>query len=207
MMFSGAQQMLWQRVLDFWFDDGLDKGWPSHNMSELWFRADRSVDQGIAEQFGHLVEAALYNELVDWEARPLSRLALILLLDQFTRNIYRGSGQAFAGDHRAVTLVLEGLARGMDRELPWVGRVFFLMPLMHAEDEDLQQRCVQEFESLQAQAPAEIAGKIAGNVAFAREHRDIVARFGRFPHRNQALERESSAEEQAFLGGGPRYGQ
>lgn len=207
MMFSDIQPPLWQRVLDFWFDDGLDRGWPTQNMSGLWFRADRSVDQGIEEQFGHLVEAALYSELVDWEARPQSRLALILLLDQFTRNIYRGSGQAFAGDHRAVTLVLEGLARGMDRELPWIGRVFFLMPLMHAEDEDLQQRCVQEFESLQAQAPADIAEKIAVKVAFAREHRDIVLRFGRFPHRNQALGRESSEEEKAFLENGPRYGQ
>lgn len=206
-MFSDAQQPLWQQVLDFWFADGLDRGWPTQNMSRLWFRADRSVDQGIEEQFGHLVEAALCSELVDWEARPQSRLALILLLDQFTRNIHRGSGQAFAGDHRAVTLVLEGLARGMDRELPWIGRVFFLMPLMHAEDEDLQQRCVQEFESLQAQAPADIAEKIAGNVAFAREHRDIVLRFGRFPHRNQALGRESSEDEKAFLENGPRYGQ
>jgi uncharacterized protein (DUF924 family) len=207
MMFSDLQQPPWQRVLDFWFDDGLDRGWPTQNMSGLWFRADRSVDLGIGEQFGHLVEAALHSELVDWEARPLSRLALILLLDQFTRNIYRGSGQAYAGDHRAVTLVLEGLARGMEREIPWIGRVFFLMPLMHAEDEDLQRRCVQEFESLQAQAPADIAGKIAGNVAFAREHCDIVLRFGRFPHRNQALGRASSEEEKAFLENGPRYGQ
>jgi uncharacterized protein (DUF924 family) len=206
-MFSDGQQALWQRVLDFWFADGLERGWPSQNMSGLWFRADRSVDQGIEEQFGHLVEAALYSELVDWEARPESRLALILLLDQFTRNIYRGSGQAFAGDHRAVTLVLEGLARGMDRELPWVGRVFFLMPLMHAEDEDLQQRSVQEFESLQAQAPTELAEKIAGNVVFAREHRDIVLRFGRFPHRNRVLGRESTAAEEVFLETGPRYGQ
>ena len=206
-MFNDAQQPLWQRVLDFWFADGLDRGWPSQNMSGLWFRADRSVDQGIEEQFGHLVEAALYSELVDWEARPLSRLALIVLLDQFTRNIYRGSGQAFAGDHRAVTLVLEGLARGMDRELPWIGRVFFLMPLMHAEDEDLQHRCLQEFESLQAQAPADLAEKIAGNVSFAREHCDIVRRFGRFPHRNQPLGRESTDQEKAFLENGPRYGQ
>ena len=206
-MFTDVQPSRWQGVLDFWFDDGLDKGWPSRNMSGLWFRADRSVDQGIEEQFGHLVEAALHSELVDWEARPLSRLALIVLLDQFTRNIYRGSVQAFAGDHRAVTLVLEGLARGMDRELPWIGRVFFLMPLMHAEDEDLQQRCVEEFESLQAQAPTAVAEKIAGNVAFAREHRDIVLRFGRFPHRNKVLGRDSTAEEQIFLGTGPRYGQ
>jgi uncharacterized protein (DUF924 family) len=197
----------WQPVLDFWFDDGLQQGWPTRNLSGLWFRADAALDREIDARFGHLVEAALFSELVEWEARPDSRLALLLLLDQFTRNIYRGSAEAFAGDHRAVTLVLEGLARGMDRELPWIGRVFFLMPLMHAEDEDLQHRAVAEYEALQAAAPASLAEKIAGNVAFAREHRDIVLRFGRFPHRNQALGRDSSAEERAFLEHGPRYGQ
>ncbi|MFN3713384.1 MAG: DUF924 family protein [Alcanivoracaceae bacterium] len=197
----------WQSVLDFWFDDGLEQGWPSRNLSALWFRADAALDQGIEAQFGHLVEAALFSELVEWEATPLSRLALLVLLDQFTRNIYRGSAKAFAGDHRAVTLVLEGLARGMDRELPWVGRVFFLMPLMHAEDEDLQQRSVAEFTTLHAAAPVEMADRIAANLAFAREHRDIVLRFGRFPHRNQVLGRDSSDEERAFLEHGPRYGQ
>lgn len=198
---------LWQPVLDFWFDDGLQRGWPSANLSGLWFRADKTVDEGIRERFGALVEAAMANELVEWEARPASRLALILLLDQFTRNIYRGQGLAFSGDHRAVTLVLEGLARGMDKELPWVGRVFFLMPLMHAEDEGLQKRCVSEFRQLQQQAPADIAERIAGNVEFALEHLEIIQRFGRFPHRNDALSRESSPEELEYLQTGKRYGQ
>ncbi|PKM22484.1 MAG: DUF924 domain-containing protein [Gammaproteobacteria bacterium HGW-Gammaproteobacteria-14] len=198
---------LWQPVLDFWFDNGLQRGWPSANLGSLWFRADRAVDEGIRERFGALVEAAIGNELVEWEAKPASRLALIVLLDQFTRNVYRGHGRAFSGDHRAVTLVLEGLARGMDKELPWVGRVFFLMPLMHAEDEALQQRCVDEFRQLQQQAPADIAEHIASNVEFALEHLEIIQRFGRFPHRNDALARESSPEEQDYLQTGKRYGQ
>jgi uncharacterized protein (DUF924 family) len=206
-MFSTTHSPPWQAVLDFWFDDGLTHGWPSQNLSGLWFRADRQVDQGIAERFGHLVEAAVRNELVEWEAEPRARLALIILLDQFPRNIWRGRGEAFAGDHRAVTLVLEGLARGMDTQLPWIGRVFFLMPLMHAEDEQLQERCVTAFEALHAAAPEALAEKIAGNLAFAKEHRDIVQQFGRFPHRNQALGRRSSEEETAFLENGPRYGQ
>lgn len=197
----------WQPVLDFWFDDGLERGWPSRQLNGLWFQASAAVDAGIREQFGALVELACENELVDWEARPLSRLALILLLDQFTRNIYRGTGEAFCGDHRAITLTLEGLARGMDRKLPWVGRVFFLMPLMHAEDEDLQQRSVEAFTALQAEAPAQLADAIATNLAFAREHQDIIRRFGRFPHRNAALGRDSTAAELAFLEHGPRYGQ
>lgn len=197
----------WRPVLDFWFEDGLETGWPTRNMGELWFGGSRGLDAEIEERFGHMVEAALWQELVDWESRPLPRLALILLLDQFTRNVYRGQAQAFAGDHRSQTLVTEGLARGMDGELPWVGRVFFYMPLMHAEDLSLQDRCVSCFERLCREAPPEIAEKTEGNLKFAMEHRDIIERFGRFPHRNKVMGRESTAEEREFLETASSYGQ
>lgn len=198
---------LWQPVLDFWFADGLEKGWPSGDMSRLWFGGSRGLDTEITERFAGLVEAARWNELVDWEARPQSRLALVILLDQFTRNIYRGQPEAFSGDHRACTLVIEGMARGFDDDLPWIGRVFFYMPLMHAEDLSLQDECVAHFEKLVQQAPSEISAKIASNLAHAREHRDIIVRFGRFPHRNQVLGRASTPEEDAFLETAKRYGQ
>jgi uncharacterized protein (DUF924 family) len=211
---------LWQPVLDFWFEDGIELGWPSHNLGELWFGGSRGLDEQIREQFEPLVEAALWSELVDWEAKPLSRIALLLLLDQFTRNIYRGEGRAFSGDHRAVTLVMEGIARGMDELLPWVARVFFYMPLMHAEDLALQDESVSCFTRLVAAAEQydvasegvtsetnSIAGKIRGHLDHAIEHRDVIVRFGRFPHRNAALGRESTQEELEYLANSGRYGQ
>jgi uncharacterized protein (DUF924 family) len=197
----------WEPVLEYWFGDSLSRGWPARSRNGLWFRADDTVDRSIAELFGHFVDAALFSELVEWEADPHGRLALVLLLDQFPRNIYRGTARAFAGDHRAVTLVSEGLARGMDRQLPWIGRVFFYMPLMHAEDLSLQDRCLRCFEGLRADMPEELSGEVEGNIAFAREHRELIARFGRFPYRNAVLERDSTEEERQWLEHGARYGQ
>ena len=198
---------LWQPVLDFWFGDSLENGWPERSRNGLWFRADEQLDEEIRERFGAMVEAALQQEWVDWEARPAGRLALIILLDQFTRNIYRGTPQAFRGDHRAITLAMEGMARSMDRQLPWIGRVFFYMPLMHAEDLDLQDECLSAFHQLQEEMPAHLQDQVDNNIRFAEEHRDIIQRFGRFPHRNAALGRESTEEEIAFLEQAGSYGQ
>lgn len=198
---------LWQPVLDFWFGDSLEAGWPAKSRNGLWFRADAALDEEIRHHFGAMVEAAVQQEWVDWEAKPLSRLALVLLLDQFTRNVYRGSAEAFSGDHRAVTLVMEGIARGMDRQMPWIGRVFFYMPLMHAEDADLQLECLAAFRQLREDVPQELQEQVDGNIRFAEEHRDIIERFGRFPHRNDVLGRISTEEEQAFLENADRYGQ
>ena len=197
----------WQEVLDFWFEDGLEKGWPSANLGAIWFGGGDGLDEMIRERFGIFVEAALWSELIDWEASPLSRLALILVLDQFTRNVFRGNGQAFSGDHRACTLVMEGIARGMDKKMPWVGRVFFYMPLMHAEDIELQDECVRCFEQLLNEAPQDIADRVRSNLAFAEEHRDVIRKFGRFPHRNAALGRENTPEEIRYLETAKRYGQ
>lgn len=203
-MMAFAPATPWQPVLDFWFEDGLQHGWPSANLNSLWFRATAQIDAGIRERFGALVEAACSNELVDWEAAPSSRLALIVLLDQFTRHCYRGTAAAYSGDHRAVTLALEALARGFDQELPWVGRIFMLLPLMHAEDIDLQQQCVDRYLHWHDSAPAEIQTKIASHLNTARRYRDIIERFERFPHRNAILGRESSSAELAYLAGGER---
>lgn len=197
----------WEPVLDFWFGDALERGWPAESRNRLWFRASAAVDAEIGERFGHAVELALRNELVEWEGVARRRLALILLLDQFTRNIYRSTAAAYAGDHRAQTLVLEALALGMDRELSWIGRVFFYMPLMHAEDPDLQEQGVDAYRRLQEQAPGDIASEVEYNLEFAREHRDIIERFGRFPHRNRVLGRENTPEEESFLESASSYGQ
>lgn len=195
------------QVLDYWLGDALQRGWPSQSRSALWFGGGKEQDQAIIQRFGTLVEQALDGDLEDWEVSPLGLLALVILLDQFTRNMFRGQGRAFAGDGRATALVHDALQRGWDLKLPGAGAVFLYMPLMHAEDLALQDQCVSRFEALLARSPAERQQDLQGNLAFARQHRDIVARFGRFPYRNAALGRPSSAQEAEFLRDGPRFGQ
>ncbi len=196
-----------QGVLDFWFGDGLQRDWPSDDRQALWFRGGAEQDARIRQRFGPLVETALGGGLTDWEGNLSTRLALLILLDQFTRNIHRGQARAFAGDARAQQLVLATLDAREDEALARVGRVFLCMPLMHAENLALQTRCVACFTELHQNSPLALRETLAGHLHFAVEHRDTVARFGRFPHRNAALGRESTAAEQAFLENGPRYGQ
>ncbi|HXE22242.1 MAG TPA: DUF924 family protein [Rhodoferax sp.] len=202
-------------ILDYWFEDGLALGWPSRDLNERWFGGAAAQDAEIRERFGPWVECALDGGLQDWEAECGDdeamtggrRLALILLLDQFSRNLHRGTTRAFAGDARAQRLVGEMLAQGLDERLPPVARVFAYMPLMHAEDTGLQRECVRHFEALAAAVPAALQASIAGNLRFARTHLEIIERFGRFPYRNAVLGRESSVAELEFLQSGPRFGQ
>lgn len=194
-------------VLDFWFGDGLRQDWPSTERKDLWFGGGAEQDQTIRDRFGARVDAALAGELASWENRLPDRLALVILLDQFTRNVHRGQARAFAGDARAQQLVLRTLEAGEDSALARVGRVFLYMPLMHAEDLALQARCVERFTALHASSPPELRDKLASNLRFAEQHRDIVKRFGRFPYRNAALGRKTTAEEAEFLKNGPRFGQ
>jgi uncharacterized protein (DUF924 family) len=194
-------------ILDFWFGDGLALGWPSDDRSALWFGGGAALDAQIQQRFGTRVDQAVDGGLTDWEQPVSRRLALVILLDQFTRNVHRGQARAFAGDGRAQRLVLQSLALEQDAALPTVGRVFFYMPLMHAESPTLQDQCVLLFEKLVRQSPPELQAKLAGNLRAAREHADIVARFGRFPHRNAVLGRANTPEEDAFLANGPRFGQ
>lgn len=196
-----------QDVLDFWFGDGLQRDWPSDDRSKLWFGGGADQDAAIRQRFGALVQAALGGGLTDWESNLSTRLALVIVLDQFSRNIHRGQARAFAGDARAQQLTLTTLAAGEDNRLARVGRVFLCMPLMHAENLALQERCVACFTALHNNSPPALREALAGNLHFAVEHRDTVQRFGRFPHRNAALGRESTAAELAFLENGPRYGQ
>lgn len=194
-------------VLDFWFGDALTLGWPSQSRSALWFGGAKVQDEDIARRFGAQVEQALAGGLSDWEAAPLERLALVILLDQFTRNVYRGTARAFVGDAHSQALVQDALAQEWDTGLPLAGAVFLYMPLMHAEDLTLQDECVRRFKALLARAPAERQQDLQGNLKFAEQHQDIIARFGRFPYRNAAMGRTNSTDEDAFLRDGPRFGQ
>lgn len=176
-------------VLGFWF------GAPPYAAREAWFRKSDAFDAEIRDTFGAAVALAIDGALpAPWHADTDARLAQLLLLDQFTRNAFRGSARAFAGDARAQALALAMLDRGEDRGLAPVQRWFVYLPLEHAEDLALQDRSVALFEALAAEhAPS------ADNVDYAERHRVIVRRFGRFPHRNAALGRDSTPDEIEFL--------
>jgi uncharacterized protein (DUF924 family) len=194
-------------ILDFWLADGVTLGWPSQEMNKRWFTGGAALDQAIAQQFGSAVALAQAGGLADWEAAPLARLALVIVLDQFSRNVYRGSAQAFTGDARAQQLVQQTLAAQQDRQLPWAGRLFLYMPLMHAENLALQDQCVACFTQLVAEAPDALKQRLQSNLDFARQHQDIISRFGRFPYRNAVLGRSNTPDEDEFLLKGPRFGQ
>ncbi len=196
-----------QAILDFWFGDGLITGWPTQEMKAIWFGGGPELDALIKTQFGEQAVQAVEGGLQAWEQQPLSRLALILLLDQFTRNVFRGSPRAFEGDGRSQQLVTDALRKNWDRQLPLVGRVFLYMPLMHAENLTLQDECVSRFTQLRIEAPETLKARLQGNLDFAVQHRDIIAQFGRFPHRNIAMGRVATSAEESFLLNGPRFGQ
>ena len=186
-------------LLDFWFGpaDG-----PGHELTrEAWFRKDAAFDAEIGRRFGPLIEAALRADdsdvTRDWITQPLQALpalARLLVLDQFTRNHFRGTARAFAGDAQALHIARALVATGRDRALTGVQRQFVYLPFEHAEDLSHQRTSVQLFQQLAQDEPA-----LAGLVDWAQRHHDIVARFGRFPHRNALLGRASSDDELAFL--------
>ena len=194
-------------ILDFWLGDGLALGWPSEDLNRRWFLGGAALDAEIRARFGQAVQSAIQGELAPWKALLHPRLALVILLDQFSRNVFRGTAQAFDGDADAQRLTLDTLSQQQDRQLPWVGRVFLYMPLMHAEDLILQDQCVACFTQLLADAPDALKPKLQGNLAFAIEHQAIIARFGRFPYRNAVLGRASTDDKKDFLRNGPRFGQ
>jgi uncharacterized protein (DUF924 family) len=179
-------------VLSFWFGAA---GRPR----DEWFRASHAFDAEIRARFGEALERAARGGLDDWRSTPRGRLALVVLLDQFSRNAFRGMPAAFAQDPRARALALEGIDAGEDRSLAPLERSFLYMPLVHAEDVAVQDRAVALFEELASAAPPDLAGYLESAAKFARAHRDIVARFSRFPHRNAILGRDSTAEEAEFL--------
>jgi uncharacterized protein (DUF924 family) len=194
-------------VLDFWLADGVTLGWPSQEMNKRWFTGGPALDQAIAQQFGSAVALAQAGGLADWEAAPLDRLALTILLDQFSRNMFRGTSHAFAGDARAQQLVLQTLANQEDRQLPLVGRLFLYMPLMHAENLALQDQCLICFTQLVAEAPESLQQRLQSNLDYAHRHQAVISRFGRFPYRNAVLGRSNTPQEEEFLLKGPRFGQ
>ncbi len=179
-------------VLDFWFGAPGDP--ERGRLRPMWFQKSDATDREIAERFAPLIERALRGELTGWAAEPRSALAHILLLDQFTRNTLRDTPRAFAGDARALRAATAMVGARQDQVLPPEQRAFVYLPFEHAEGMAMQDEAVRLFTRLAAEAPV-----MADMLAYAHKHRDVVARFGRFPHRNAILGRQSTAEEATFL--------
>ncbi|MCA3218665.1 MAG: DUF924 domain-containing protein [Burkholderiales bacterium] len=179
-----------REVLDFWF--GAPGSAERGNTRALWFTKSDATDTLIRTRFGNTVDAALRGELDHWSQDLQGALALIVLLDQFTRNIHRDTPRAFAGDAAALALAQRLTDTGLDRQLSLRERWFVYMPFEHAEDLPMQERSVALLRQLADEGLAE-------PLDWAIKHRDVVARFGRFPHRNAVLGRPTTPEEEGFL--------
>jgi uncharacterized protein (DUF924 family) len=186
-------------VLQFWFPNQ-----PNSNQAVMvrqwdwWFRGGATDD--VIKHFSLLLEQATQGELDDWSCQSRSRLALIIVLDQFSRSIYQGTAQAFAQDPKACALALEGVGAGhyATLETPWE-KTFFLLPLGHAEDLKNLELAVKLADELAKEAPQEYRALLEFSAAQARRHQDVIARFGRHPHRNEILGRRSTSKELEYL--------
>lgn len=188
-------------VLQFWFGDDVatDPAATAKSRGALWWGGDAQTDRAIDKQFGDLRRLAIAAELPDWMATARGRLAAIILVEQFSRNIHRGTQRAFAHDPHARNMCNDGLTRGDDTALAPLERVFFYLPLEHSELIRDQEHSVRLYEQLTREAGSELQALFESYADFARRHRDVIRRFGRFPHRNKILGRPSTAEEETFL--------
>lgn len=190
---------VWQPLLDWWFGADGNATEVAAARQGLWFGKRDSQDREAEVRFGALVEKALAGELQGWTGDPQGWLAQLILLDQLPRMIFRDTPRAFAGDSLARPLLRDGLDRGWDRRLTPIQRVFAYLVFEHAEDLSLQDRAVELFADLLNEAAAAERPLFADFLDFAERHQRVIARFGRFPHRNAILGRASTDEEQVFL--------
>ena len=194
-------------ILHFWFGDS-DGSNIDPQARKRWFSGTKTLDRQITESFGGAWQQAIAGELDDWLATPRGRLALVVLVDQMGRNMHRGTAAAFSGDELARQWLKQGLAADQHFSLTLIERSFFYMPLQHSELLADQLQSVALFEQLLAEAPDSLRGYLQSSLDYARHHAEIIERFNRFPHRNAALGRESTDEEQLYLEqGGARFGQ
>jgi uncharacterized protein (DUF924 family) len=180
-----------QEILEFWFGkpDDLDYG----KSRKVWFTKNPEFDREVRSRFLPVYQQAAAGELDDWKASPQGCLALIILLDQFPRNMFRGQSQAFATDPQALVYAKHAVTNGFDRELLPIQRQFIYLPFEHSENLTDQHQCIKLFSTLQ-DYPECISG-----VDYAHRHFQVIERFGRFPHRNEILGRETTPEEAEFL--------
>jgi uncharacterized protein (DUF924 family) len=194
-------------ILAFWFREQALTAPQIDRRMDVWFSEDSVFDHEIKKEFAGDVEKASAGKLDHWAEEPRGRLALIILLDQFRRNIYRGTTDAFALDKAALKLCVEGAMAKKDKGLTPIQQVFFYMPLQHAESKKVQARSVAIFNRL-AEAVSPTYRETFETIAtFAELHHDIIEQFGRFPHRNKLLGRENTPEEDEYLADAPDFGQ
>lgn len=186
-------------IIEFWFGLDADDKLTADRQAKLWWSKDEALDAGMRERFGPWLDQAAAHRLDGWAETAAGRLALILLTDQFPRNIHRGTPQSFAYDALARTWCKEGLREGVQAKLRPVERVFFYLPLEHSESLADQEQAVALFAELLEGVPEAQRETFRGYYDFAVRHREVISRFGRFPHRNQILGRESTPEELVFL--------
>lgn len=198
-MAPGSEAAEAERLLGFWFGPLGADGFPRRSRTRMWFRAGAALDVEITRRFGTGLRRAAAGELDGWLTSPRSSLALVILLDQFPRNIHRGTPAAFARDAQALAACRQALERRHDRSLAAAERLFLYMPLQHAEEAAAQDVSVRLCQAVWDSATGAARRKAQGFLDSAREHRAIIRRFGRFPHRNRILGRRSSPAEEAFL--------
>lgn len=185
-------------VLRVWFGNDDPQGIVAPQM-DRWFKTDVDFDTRLRERFGTVIEAGIRGELALWEDTPGGALALVILLDQFSRNAYRGDARSFAADPAALAAAERAVSRGFNRAVAWLARSFLYLPWEHAESLAHQDRALALFRTLATKAPDGFGSLGASFVEYAEKHRAVIARFGRFPHRNADLGRESTPDELAFL--------
>ncbi len=188
-----------KKVLDTWFSDLDQSEAYFQRQSRFWFMGGEKVDAQLRAEFSGLLDEAMEGKLDSWAETPKGCLALIVLLDQFALNIHRERRLGYEASERAIPLALRILDKSWDYTLTPAERIFAYIPLEHAESLELQEKCVALFTRLADGAPAELAGFLKGTLDYAGRHLVVVKRFGRFPHRNAALGRESTPEELEFL--------
>ncbi len=185
-----------KEILTFWFGELDEGGLSDPRQHDLWFRKSAETDHLCRTLFGDRVESALAGELDGWAGTDSGLIALILLLDQITRNIGRDTPAAFAGDGRALTLASAAIDACRHEKLPAIHRVFLYLPLEHSENMDDQDHCVALMQGLAREVGTP---QFLGFADYAEQHRQVIAQFGRFPHRNTILGRQSTAAELAYL--------
>ncbi len=186
-------------ILDFWFGDLGHADLPTSDRTNLWFGENEKLKLSMLEAFKEEYQSAINGNLTSWAESPRGRLALIILLDQFSRTFYRNSKNAFAYDKEAQDLCLTGLNEKMDQALTLIERVFFYMPLVHAEISEYQEQSIRLFQSLVSLSMTETTQVYQLFLAYAYAHFRVIKEFGRFPQRNTVLGRESTEAEVAFL--------
>ncbi len=182
-------------VLDFWFNEKLSV----KEKNRLWFGGGEKVDAVIRSRFGATVVSAAEGRLSDWVNEANSCLALIILLDQFTLNIYRGQALSFELNVKALPMAIDAIRKGFDQRVPRERRTFFYLPLEHAENKEAQSESVSLFRKLRDESPSEERDVFDGYLRYAILHQEVIERFGRFPNRNEVLGRPSTADEDRYL--------